>query len=578
MTYRASTSQNLRIIDALGPFIEKTDRDIINWSKVIFSDLETNERVPLATQTRIIKRFDRFTDRVVELGYNALSIDDLAHLVSLPFYQPQLQILLEDYRRLYKQLFAIAKRKQLRLFINTDYLFFNEDISRHLEETSLAADDLFADILQTIFKEFPEVEGVILRIGENDGKDVEGTFLSRLLLRTPTQANHLLRKILPLFEERNKTLIFRTWTVGVYSIGDLIWNDKTFDTVFGSIDSNALVISMKYGDTDFMRYLSLNPLFLKSPHKKILELQTRREWEGMGIYPSFVGWDYAGYLDQLAGNEHIVGIHVWCQTGGWAKKAWANITYLDGSSFWNELNTEVTIDLVQHQSVEEAVAAFCKKRGIKDIEKFLELLRLSDIALKKGLYLPEIAKKSLYFRRSRIPPLMWLTWDRILLPAVVVRLHRILLPRPQHAIQDGDEAAAVTTKMITLAKELRLKPQVIESIEFEYATLKLFAQLRRYILTNLTKQELTQLNRQARTYEKKYPQHYDIPRLPGVKSRRRLLRSSISLFLRESLAYRKRDKIILKTSPLQVRAIRYYLRRSKSHLADQSMGFEVFFK
>lgn len=578
MNHSIPASQNLRIIDALGPFIEKTDRDTINWSKVPFSNLEVRGRIPAATQKRIIERFDQFTDRIVELGYNALSIDDIAHLVSFAFYQPQLQALLGDYRRLYKQLFALARKKHLRLFVNTDYLFFNEAIAWHLKETSSTTEDFFADILRTAFRDFPELEGVILRIGENDGKDVEGTFLSRLLLRTPAQANRLLRKILPVFEDHDKTLIFRTWTVGVYGIGDLIWNEKTFDAVFGSIDSDALVISMKYGDTDFMRYLSLNPLFFRSPHKKILELQTRREWEGMGTYPSFVGWEYADYLNQLADNESVIGIHVWCQTGGWAKKSWANVTYLEGSSFWNELNTEVTAGLVQQQSVQATVTAFCKKRGIENTNKFLELLRLSDMALKKGLYLPEIAKKSLYFRRSRIPPLMWLTWDRVLLPAAVVLLHRTLVLNPQAAIQDGDEAVAATEKMTILAKELRLQPRVIESIEFENATLRLFARLRRYILVGLPKHELAQLNAHARAYEKKYPQHYEIPHLPDIKSRRRLPRSSLNLFLRESLAYRKRDHVILKTSPLQARVIRYYLRRSKSHLADQSMGFEVFFK
>lgn len=129
---------------------------------------------------------------------------------------------------------------------------------------------------------------------------------------------------------------------------------------------------MKFADTDFMRYLRLNPLFFRGPHKKIIELQTRREWEGMGELTSFVGWDYEKYLKALQGNDTFAGIHVWCQTGGWA--AWVNLTYLENSSFWNELNTEVTIALYQGKTTSEAIALFCKKRSVTDVPTFTQLL------------------------------------------------------------------------------------------------------------------------------------------------------------------------------------------------------------
>ena len=46
-------------------------------------------------------------------------------------------------------------------------------------------------------------------------------------------------------ERRQKNLVFRTWTVGAYPVGDLQWNRRTFDRVFGGITSDRLVISMK---------------------------------------------------------------------------------------------------------------------------------------------------------------------------------------------------------------------------------------------------------------------------------------------------------------------------------------------
>lgn len=568
----------LSIIDTLGPFfVENPDRRDINWSKVIFADLENGDRLDMATRRKIIENFDIYVQRVAQLGYNSVSVDDLAHLVSFTFYDQNLQVLLRDYHGLYKKLFAIAKRHNMKIFVNTDYLFFNQSISDHLAETSTSPDDFYTTVLTTALRDFPEIDGVILRVGETDGTDVSGHFLSQLLLHTPQQAHRLIRKILPLFEHTGKKLIFRTWTVGAYKIGDLLWNEKTYDTVFSSITSDALIISMKYGDTDFMRHLKLNPLFMNSPHKKIVELQTRREWEGMGTFPSFVGWDYAKYLQELSDNPSVIGIHTWCQTGGWAKKAWTNLTFLPTSSFWNELNTEVTIHIAHGMSPEDAVVAFCQQRSITDTAAFIELLRQSDHAVKKGLYVHELAQKEFYFRRTRIPPLMWMTWDRVHLPAAVVHLHRILISRPERFITDGDEAVQAVEKMISIAHDLHLPKTVIDSLNFERATMTILAELRRYIIQPLDTQQLNILNQQITDYQNAYPQHYSIPKLHAIQ-KKRIPRSLLSPFMRESSSYRKRDKIFLKTSPVQARMVRYYLRKSRSHLADQSMGLETLFK
>jgi hypothetical protein len=571
--------QQLHIIDTLGPFAVQNNRATINWSKIDFSSLEVNGRIASSVHKKIVERFERYITRVASLGYDSISIDDLAHLAIFPFYKPATKRLLKDYRDLYSELFTIAKQHKLKIFVNSDYLFFNEDIDNYLKQNNLSPLSFYSTLLEQVFTTFPVLDGVVLRVGENDGKDVKGTFLSRLLLKTPAQANALLTQVLPLFEHHKKTLIFRTWTVGVYKIGDLIWNQKTYDAVFGSIKSDTLIVSMKFGDTDFMRYLTLNPLFSRGQHKKIIELQTRREWEGMGEFPSFVGWDYQKYFSQLADNKNIVGIHVWCQTGGWAKQAWSGVTYLDNHSFWNELNTEVTISIAKYGlSTKQAIKRFCESRNIGQVAKFTELLSLSDTAILKGLYLPAIAKNPLYFRRSRVPPLTWLTWDKVHLPPAVIALHRLLIPSSTSTIRDADEAVKASDQMVRIAQAIGLSSQVINSLKFERDTLILFAQIKRYIFRLLSPQQTQQLNTHIRAYGTRYPQHYSVPELAPLKKDRLPPRSLLNLFIRDTLAYRKRDRALLKTSPAQAKLVRLYLRRSKSHLTDQSMGFEVFFK
>jgi hypothetical protein len=574
----------IHIIDALGPFVEPTDHDVINWSKVNFNDLEKDGRLSAGVIDRIEQRFTSYVAIVNDLGYDSLSFDDLAHIVRFSWYNDSLSQLLEDYHDLYKRLFKIAKRENMKIFINTDYLFYNDDIHNHMASNALSNEDFFIEVLTAAFKKFPEIDGINLRIGENDGKDVKSSFPSKLVLRTPRQVNTLLHKILPLLEQSNKTLIFRTWTVGVYQVGDLIWNQRTFDTVFASIASDALIVSMKFGDTDFMKYLKLNPLFFKSPHKKIIELQTRREWEGMGTYPSFVGWDYNDYFQKLKMNETVVGIHVWCQTGGWAKKAWTNITYLEGSSFWNELNTYVTIKMYRDgHSPEAAIAAFCRAYTIEDITQFTRLIELSDTAIKHGLYVRELAEQTHYFRRSRVPTLLWLTWDRILLQPIAIFLIRTLVTNPTAAIKEARVAAEATDQMLIIARNLKLQASVIGSLEFQSATFKIFVELKKYILGlgAKDKSSLSVLQKQMDTYMAQYPQHYTIPKLTKLKATSRFSRYSkypLTLLLRSTSMYRKRERILLATSPIQRQLVRYYMHVSKSHLSKQSMGIDVLFK
>lgn len=574
----------IHIIDALGPFIEPTDHDVINWSKVNFSDLEKDGRLSADVINRIEQRFASYVETVKDLGYDSLSFDDLAHIVHFSWYNDGLSQLLKDYHDLYKRLFKIAKHKDMKIFINTDYLFYNDDIHSYMTSNALSNEDFFVKVLTTAFEIFPEIDGINLRIGENDGKDVKSNFPSKLVLRTPRRVNTLLRQILPIFEQANKTLIFRTWTVGVYQVGDLIWNQRTFDTVFASITSSALIISMKFGDTDFMRYLKLNPLFFKSSHKKIIELQTRREWEGMGTYPSFVGWDYNDYFQELKMSETIVGIHVWCQTGGWAKKAWTNITYLEGSSFWNELNTYVTIKMYRDGcSPETAIAAFCRAYAIEDIAQFTRLIELSDVAIKQGLYIGELAKQTHYFRRSRVPTLLWLTWDRILLQPIAIFLIRRLVTNPTAAIQEARAATEASDKMLAIARNLKLEKSVIDSLEFQSATFKIFVELKKYILGlgAKDKSSLSVLQKRVDVYTTRYPQHYTIPKLIKLKATSRFSRyskSPLTLLLRSTSMYRKRERILLATSPIQRQLVRYYMHVSKSHLSKQSMGIDVLFK
>ncbi len=97
--------------------------------------------------------------------------------------------------------------------------------------SSLGAADFIRTTVDAARDPWPELDGLILRIGESDGVDGRGDFISRLAIKQPREAGALLRTLLPSFEARGATLDFRTWTRGAFPVGDLVWNRWTDDAM-----------------------------------------------------------------------------------------------------------------------------------------------------------------------------------------------------------------------------------------------------------------------------------------------------------------------------------------------------------
>jgi hypothetical protein len=302
---------HLLLLDAIGPFFRGYGRKRVNWSKIPFAHLERDGAVDQAKLASIRADFRRLCSHAVACGANALSLDDVAHLVPHPLYPAPLAAKIDAYRAEFGALFDIAADHGLRVFVTTDVLYSTPELDAVIGRSDRRAIELLAGACARLLDDFPQVGGVILRLGECDAKDVDDDFKSRLRIKTARQARRWLRALLPVFEARQRLLIVRTWTVGAYPIGDLIWHRGTFARVFDGLDSTALVISLKYGESDFFRYLPLNAHFFRSPHRKLVELQARREYEGCGEYPSFVGYDYERYRQALAGASNVRSA-AWC--------------------------------------------------------------------------------------------------------------------------------------------------------------------------------------------------------------------------------------------------------------------------
>ena len=565
------------IIDAIAPFVLSrcfSKGQVINWSKIPFSLLERNGVIPPLWSDQIIHRFDSYSSQVAEIGFNALSIDDLAHLSFHPSYTFDLQEKIRLYNPLFEKLFTIAAERNLDMFVNTDAAFAPAGIST----TPKTAIDSMIVQCNDLFIRYPTVKGVILRLGECDGVDVKGEIRSNLTFQRAVHARTLIRELIKLFEYHHRFLIVRTWTVGAYEIGDLMWNPATYEKVFGGITSSNLIVSHKYGESDFFRYLSLNPLIFYGEQRKIVEFQTRREYEGFGEFPSFVGYDYEQYRNELNTCRNIAGIHVWCQTGGWSK--FHRSTFMPDSSLWNEINTVVTVKLFKEgKAADEQIVDFALKRFPgKNPEILQKLLQLSDEVIKKLWYLPEFSQRVLFFRRLRIPPLLWIFWDTIIVNMTLRRILRYFVINKQETVDEGFRVLGNIAVMKQCAEGLGIDSQ---DFDFQFATFELLAKIRHYMLSNWSQVSAQEMNDCIQNYISHYPHGFYINNDSSANSSgKRMLNVFLAIVLRNRPQYRLMEKTLFWLGLAVVRPVVHLWGRKRipRFASERAMGIETLLK
>jgi hypothetical protein len=464
---------NLALIDGTGPFFRGLDQRRINWSKIPFAHLATTGAQRQTQWTAIRMDFETLVRRTRDLGYNAITLDDLSHLADHAWFEAEIRERNSVLREEYRALMAIAGRHGMRVYITADYLTTSPAVDARLRGSADSSRAWFRDLIEGFFAEFPEVNGLILRIGESDGVDVQDLLRSRLAVRTARDVRRLLGAILPAFERAGRHLIFRTWTVGAHLIGDLIWHRGRLAQALAGVRSPALLISMKHGESDFFRYLPLNRHFFRLELPTIIEFQARREYEGAGEYPSFVGWEVEEFARELQGARNLAGFSVWCQTGGW--HGFRRLAFLQPEGLWIELNVAVIARIMQNgESVESVIASLVGESRAGDA---IELLRHADTVVRRILYIEEFAQQKLFFRRVRIPPLLHVYWDCIFFNDALRKLLCHLVHDHQNALRTGEAAFQAFPRMRELAQVLEWP---VDDVEFMHDTFQLLLLARRY--------------------------------------------------------------------------------------------------
>jgi len=535
----------LFLIDAIGPFFRGYEKRRINWSKIPFTHLKTSGAEAEPQWQGIEADMRHFAREVAALGYNSVTLDDLAHLATHPLHEAEIAERIAFFREKFSALFDILTEEfGLKIFLTSDIIPLTPAIAASLSEKPAELEEYYLSLVTQILDDFPQLSGLILRIGESDGNDVKDPIHTRLHLRNPKDTNHLLRKLLPHFDSRGKKIILRTWTVGAHRIGDLIWHRGTLAQTLAGLDSPNFIVSMKHGESDFFRHIPLNKAFFRVKQTKIIELQARREYEGAGEYPSFIGRDCEHFARDLRGAENVVGMSVWCQTGGWHR--FRRLAFLPGNrnpDTWIRLNCAAAIHVFKHNgTVEQSVE---KMFGPEKAPAVLELLRHADTLVNELLYIPEFARQKLFFRRVRIPPLLNVYWDCLFINHAVSKILRHFVPDPEETLRSGEGAATVFPIMVTLARETGLPAADIEHMR-DFFSLLLLA--RRYYFLPFDETLAERIRIAKRKYKQRYPanvrERYRIKiSFEPFKVKRRTLSWVSSLLLRKKRGYRIIDHL-----------------------------------
>ncbi len=574
-----SLSSQLYLIDAIGPFFKGYDRVKINWSKLPwarFQDMKQENLRALFEQFR--GDMDIFARSVAKIGYNGVTLDDVPHLADHEYYETSVRNRIALYRQEFRQIFKIIRSRGLQIYLTMDLLTLTPALQKKLGNSEKKRNEFIVELLNRFFEDFPQVAGVVLRIGESDGLDVKDEFRSQLVLKNPAMVNRCLKSILPVFEKHKRRCIFRTWTVGAHEVGDLIWHEATLEKTVSGIDSPAFVLSMKYGESDFFRYMSLNRNFFLTDIPKIVELQTRREFEGCGEFPSFIGDDYEQFSIELREAPNVVGMSVWCQTGGLTP--FRRLAFIEENAIWTEINTFVALRLFKHGEL--AAEALSHLPGISNYAAMIELLRLSEEVVIELLYLPDFARSKLFFRRVRIPPLIGVYWHNLFISHSIKKLASHFVEDGEACIRSGYAAMAKIRRMRTLALQCNLPEEDIEFMEYTFGIIALS---REYLFRPLDDEIKERLEYVKAAYKKKYPRgnryRYAVKMdFSPFKFNKRIMGMFFTYMTKKQPGYRLIDKIV----GLRLLSIAHvFLKRSRPRLVPKfsrksAMGIDAIFK
>ncbi len=359
----------------------------------------------------------------------------------------------------------------------------------------------YAEGLDELYAAEPALSGILIRIGEGGDiyQEPGWDYYSAIAVRTPEAVRAMLETYSAQAEASAREVIFRTWSVGIGDVGDMHTDAASYAAVLDGLDSPALIVSTKYTLGDFYSWLPLNDTLAAGEQRRIVEFQSKREFESLGAFPNDLGAEFQWAMQTLlADNPNIEGVWTWTQDGGpW--RAGPLILYLK-AGFWqlSELNTQLAAAIARDPGVDVGAVTVDWAREFfsedpATVTAIAEAMSISHAAIKDGLYLGPFAEVRAFALGLEPPPQMWLfEWDILTGDSATLDvLYEIIgSDRVDETIAQGEAAVADAQRMQELIaatdpatwRDADLYAAFTGALAYEADTLELLADYREMFL------------------------------------------------------------------------------------------------
>ena len=349
--------------------------------------------------------------------------------------------------------FAACKKSGIKVYAMSDLILLPKTLvdMKNLKDvlgdpTNPKTEKYLRLALGQVFRDFPNFDGLVVRIGETYLQDAP-YFYGKIDKKTDPE-----KTIIPLLKilrdevcvKAGKTLIFRTWLSFDTKL-------KSYMYVSNAIEPHPnLYLSIKHCEGDFHRSNPFSKVLGKGRHKQIVEVQCAREYEGKGAYPNYIAH---GVIDGFEEHKSIKGIKsikelwevgklygvwTWSRGGGW------NGPYIK-DEMWCDLNAWVMAQWANHpEASEESIFYRYAEETLgltkEDAVKFRKLALLSERAVVRGRNSLEHDMMPFWTRDEGIG------WPRV-------------TGDRKHNLKEKDESVAMWKEIVELAKSIKWKDQ-----------------------------------------------------------------------------------------------------------------------
>ncbi|HET6968459.1 MAG TPA: hypothetical protein VFI44_09290 [Ornithinibacter sp.] len=482
------------------------------FADVVLPDAPYVDDVALA---RAYDDFDTFVRHSLANGYTAVAFPGFIEFVTLegapdgPVYPEGDEHVARALamRAAFTPFWDRAQELGMDVVLRTDMLTLTSPLEQYLTEHVGSLDTTSPDLwavytagLDELYAAAPSLDGLLVRIGEAGRVyDVDGwDYYSALAVTSVDAVRAMLTALSGQAERAGRDVIFRSWSVGVGAVGDMHTNPDSYAAVLDGIDSPALVVSTKYTLGDFYSHLPLNETLLSGSQRRIVEFQSRREFESYGAFPNDLGAEYRDALQRLlAANPRIEGVWVWTQDGGpW--RAGPMTLYLK-TGFWQlyELNTALAGSLARDPDADvAALTADWARRWFSDdpatVTAVAQAMAVSREAVTTGLYIGPFAEHKVEAIGLEPPPMMWIfEWDILTGDSAVLDvISSVTGDRVAEAVAEGRRAVAAAERMRDLVagtdpsswRDPAMREAFLGTLDYEVDTLRMLAEYRELVL------------------------------------------------------------------------------------------------